>query len=302
MKTVAVIGSGPTGLFVAKYLSDTFKINLYEKDKRILGHYNYSLDKKDRNFTKILENDNIKLHLNKEIRSIEDLNEEIVVLCTGGISNDLYKDTKSAYKQIQKFFDSGKKTTDVKENICIIGMGNVTMDFLKIFNNKIKDASVLSRNNIYQSKFDNDKIRELEKLYNINILPTTFDTTTIETRKDKTRKAIFDNLPEHKKTKPTLNLLFNTETVEAGKKKIIFKQNDVLYKKAFDEVYISIGFISNNSVSGTSSNKNIYKLGWCNEPTGDISMQQINARSLAERIKLDVIRTKKKVANVFSIN
>ena len=281
MKSVGIVGAGPAGLFLAKYLSDVAKINIYEQSNNILGHYNYSLDTKKNNFMNILQNDNVKLFLNRKIKNTAELNDDVIILCTGGIQRDKIKNTKSAVENIKSIFE--KNPNKIGTNICIIGMGNVAFDYLTLIKDKIKNATVLSRSNILKSKFDNGKLRDISKYYNIKIINNLISNNDIKTRIDKSRDNIIKNIKEVA-DKPQLNLIFETNVKEVKNNSVTFETNNKIEKKVFDDVFSSIGFIPNDNVKVTDD-KLVFKLGWCKNATGDISKTQIDALRLSNHIK-----------------
>ncbi|KAL6122054.1 fdxr [Nucleospora cyclopteri] len=288
-----IVGSGPAGLLTAKYISKFLPVTIFEKSNKILGNYNYSSEIKKAMYDKILENDAINIHFNRSFQEKDQKDCDLIIMATGGVAKPPLKGTKSAFQMIKNHFDN--KKINIGRNICIIGMGNVTMDLLNILNQKVDSVTVLSRSNLFNSKFDNSKIRDLlgkYEIFPINSQLNTFkyqNTTKndIFSRKDITRKSIFNNLPKNPEL-PKLNLIFEASIEEIvdknNKKQIKYKiNNSEFITEVFDDVISSIGFAPNNL--NIVTNKPTYKIGWCKNPVGDISDLSVEAQVLADKIQ-----------------
>ena len=162
-------------------------------------------------------------------------------------------------------------------------MGNVTMDLLFYLHDKVDEVTVLSRSSLLNSKFSNDKIRKILDLYeikhnveNLNILKT-------ENRSEKSRKNIFQNFAQNKKL-PKLKLFFDSKIKQIDDF-VTYKINNNEYSEKFDNVISSLGF--EPSQFSVNDNKNVYKIGWCKKPIGDLSTLKIESEILADKIKLD---------------
>ncbi|OQS55040.1 fdxr [Ecytonucleospora hepatopenaei] len=283
MKEIAIIGGGPSGLFLAKFLPDFYKINIYEKENNILGHYKYSLNQNKNIFLKILEKPNITLFRGVKVDNLSALKEETVVLCTGGKPKEEIKNTTSVFDQIKQWF-SGKKLS-VPRNICIIGMGNVTMDFLNLIQKDVDSVTVTSRSSLLDAKFTNDKIRELSNVYNINCFNNDNLLEKPINRASKSRKRMFESFVKNEKN-PSLNLWFNTQATPLDKEKIRLINNKKSTILDVDKIYSSIGFIPNLNVN-LDPFKKTYMLGWCEDAKGDITDSLTKAKNLATKISND---------------
>ena len=84
-----VVGGGPAGIFISKYLADKgIEINLLEKENKLLGNYNYAKQKTDI-LKNLRNNEKIKVYLNTDHRRIKDEDYDFYVLATGGVQREL---------------------------------------------------------------------------------------------------------------------------------------------------------------------------------------------------------------------
>jgi NADPH-dependent glutamate synthase beta subunit-like oxidoreductase len=154
-----VIGAGPAGLYTAKLLlENNIDVKIFEKSDRHLGNYKYA-DAPPLKFDNLIK----KITFNADHTKAKDEDCDFYVVSTGGIPRQLPNIDKSLYINgidiIKDHFSGNLKY--LGEKVCIIGMGNVTMDILKYIKDKCKEITVVSRGSLQDTSFDNHKIREI---------------------------------------------------------------------------------------------------------------------------------------------
>lgn len=279
---VCVIGAGPSGLYVSKFLASYVdKISIFEKSKAIGGHYKYSQNPKMKSFLRILENRNVNLitnyKINKKTFPKIEKDHDVFILATGG--KEKYFKNKITINGL----DILKNRIDLKSlgnNVCILGMGNVSLDIIRKIYKFVSKIDVFSRSNIMDSKFT---INEMRDLINQNVFK-------IKIKEDKShaniqnnrRYEMFKDLKDNNSNK-ILNLFFNAnikDIIKAEDKIKVCFDNEK--KINYDSVITSFGFVPKKIKLLTK--KPIFKIGWCVEARGNISNALIDAKKLAEKI------------------
>ena len=287
MKTVAIIGSGPSGLLVANYLANYMKINIYEASNKILGHYNYSLNIKKSLFENILKNKNINLFLNTKITDLTTINADAIILATGGIAKSI-NGTKTALDIIKQY--DHNQDVNIGKNICIIGAGNVAMDLLLRLKNKLSTATVISSTDLFNSKFTNNKLRNIKDYYQITTNIYNINDLQPKNNEDIRRLHIIKKI-NNNINNPKISFIFNGTVKQITDNKVTYLSNGETVEKIFTDIISSIGFIPNINVNtNTVNNVPVYKIGWCNKPMGNIASLRINAQILADQIKTVLLK------------
>lgn len=302
-----VIGGGPSGIFVSNYLNKNgIPVDLYEKSSSLLGNYKYARDKVD-----ILKNFNANVHLNSDETSIDDSNCDFYVVTTGGKEKKLEIEGKehalSAMNVIENIYSRNINSTlpdRYKPDVCIIGMGNVSLDLAYYLKNIVKSVTILSRNDISNASFSNHVMRELLKdnFYDVKLIDgNIIKTDNLKAKKryemfEKSESFIDKALNYLKKiaglkSKPSLNLIFNSEPKKIKKIGNLFGveylNNKSIKNSVFDAVISSIGFLPNVPVLNTK--KPIFYSGWCSYSRGNLGDAMINAKNTVNHILKDKI-------------
>lgn len=314
-----VIGGGPSGLYISDYLSKYgFDIELFEKSNSLLGNYKYARDKIDA-IEKISLNPNIKIHMNSDESAVDDSSCDFYVLATGATQKELEIDGKQyltkAIDVIKKYYYDG--TTGLKNDVCIIGMGNVALDLVHYLKDSVRSITVLSRSGMEDAAFDNHAMRGIvdSDYFDVNLVNADLNRFD-ESRKAKRRYEIFKDqktaetkfslknfvgcFNRNRKTsemlsllmkfvgcfKPSLNLIFkatpSSVLKEGSSLRLNYLSNGKLKSDLFDSVISSVGFVSN--IPNISTSKKVYQVGWCSNPKGNIGDSKIDARYKAEEI------------------
>lgn len=327
---VCIIGAGPSGLYLSKFLSQSNHfVTIFEKENTIGGLYRFSQlpESKLNGFKNILKSKNIELFLNTPINqhNFKDIepNYDAFVIATGGVpvSNPFGNENIMDAVDVIKRITMDDKKLHIGRNVLIIGMGNVSLDLVKLlfggFSHglqenlikEIKNIDVTSRSNLLDSKFTNPVMREVIDLKNISIKVHSDDkqtynllvniytkmsqmirsifrlnqkSTNVISRSQRSRMNMF-NMIDSKPGDRSLNLLFNTQINE-------IKQTDTSFRvvfnngltKTYDTIVSALGFRSNPIKLDTK--KPVYKIGWCSIPRGNIS----DALNQAKILSLDI--------------
>lgn len=247
--------------------------------------YRYSQNPKLNIFNKISKLKNIKLinnfEMNQEKFKKIERNFDKFVLANGGVLN--YNSTFGFINSLdvikQKVYSK-----DLGPKICIIGMGNVSIDLVKILLKENRSIDVCSRKNLFESKFGNAEMRDLinnNEDIQINLINVGTISEKYKNDFERRRYEMFRNTAKPSLKK--LNLRFNTEIEEFIKKggKYLLKFNTG-EEIAYDSVISSLGFLPNELELKTK--KPIYKLGWCDVPRGNINDALYSAKKLASKI------------------
>ncbi|WUR02320.1 oxidoreductase [Vairimorpha necatrix] len=302
---ICIVGGGPSGLFLAKYLAPNVNnITIYDKDATYGGLYRNSHDPKMNIFDKIIKTKNIKFIPNYEIKrdnfkDIESKYDKFVV-ATGGIPN-FHKE--SGLINSLDVIQNKVKKEELGKNICILGMGNVALDICKKLLTKIdqlnpENIDICSRSSCFLSKFGNNEMRDILKLANIKTYNLTNPSNLKEKRRhDLLTKTIYDPL------KSQINLRFNTEIrnikKKNGKFQVEFQNGDFLF---YDSVISSWGFKPNPLELET--NKPVYRIGWCEKAYGNINdalnkAKELSVNMLKHKTKKDELDEKLKTNQIY---
>lgn len=282
---VCIIGAGPSGLFLAKYLSPHVEsVSIFEKDKSIGGMYKYSQRPKFNVFKNILNIKNVNLINNYEItnKKFKEIEPrfDIFVLATGGVPN---YNPKSGFINAIDVITNKIPLNKLGSDICIIGMGNVSIDLVKLVLNKVRKIDVCSRKDLFKSRFGNLEMRDLIDTENIKINIINNDMTSNDklNNHDRRRYDMLNKSPNS--SSKVVNLRFNTEIEDVKKVngKYILKYNSG-DEVAYDSVISSFGFKPNKI--NLETNKPIYKIGWCKKAKGNINDALFAAKQLAKKI------------------
>jgi len=141
-KTVAVVGSGPSGLATAGYLAmDGYKVTIYERNVKAGGYLRYGIpeyrlpnavvDKEIKRIQKL----GVEIVCNHEITDLEDLKKryDAVVLAIGhskGKILPLFAGKRFVKVAVDFLKDVKRRKGEIKvpENVLVIGGGDVAMD------------------------------------------------------------------------------------------------------------------------------------------------------------------------------
>lgn len=325
-----VIGAGPAGLYASKFLAESgVTVKLFEKDERILGKYLYSRNGGKTDLFDVVSNPRVELNLNTYSSQVRDEDCDFYVCATGGIERELDVEGKElsikAMDMIRGYsgpLDSRNSgVTHVGKNVCIIGMGNVTMDLVGYMQRGCNELTVLSRSSLSNAAFSNHKMREIVESgqWNIRVIGEFSHNRDRKTLRRYSMLLPFVNrysIPLSAALRrvwmtlsaffygarlPTLNLVFDTsiEKIEGGASPVIHSDSGhgrctsgnvkVRYRigggikeQVFDSVISSIGFIPN--VPDIETVKPVYYLGWCTTPRGSITDSKRDAELVVERI------------------
>lgn len=282
---VCIIGAGPSGLFLAKYLSPNVEsVSIFEKDKSIGGLYRYSQNPKFNVFKKILNMKNVQLIKNFEMtqekfKEIENKFDKFV-LATGGVPNH---NPKSGFISAIDVITNKISIDSLGTDVCIIGMGNVSIDLVKIILNKIRNIDICSRKNLFESKFGNAEMRDLIDTRDLKINLINNDMELHKNLSDHHRRRYDLFNKSQNSSSKVVNLRFNTEIKDFKKVngKFILKYNSG-EEVSYDSVISSFGFKPNTIKFETE--KPVYRLGWCENAKGNIKDALFAAKQLASRI------------------
>ncbi|EOB13701.1 Glutamate synthase NADPH small chain [Nosema bombycis CQ1] len=332
---VGIIGGGPAGLYLAKYLSKyNHLVTIFEKESGIGGMYKYAQlppNKLD-SFKKIISSKNVKLvdncEINRENFAKIENDFDAFVLATGG--KPVRHNFRS--KNILYAIDVIKEPKNIGKNVLILGMGNVSMDLIRLLfrerNFGVKSIDVVTRSSVDNSKFTNSELRDVVALEDIKITviekyikPSSIKSmiaylyskirqyfvhtksgnelkkvdlakesvsdydqrlltnTILSDRIKDRRRQILANIPNNTSSR-SLRLIFNTnvESIQESGNSFKAKFKNGL-KKTYDTVISSMGFRSNPMRLNTT--KPVFKVGWCDKPTGNINDALIQAKLLS---------------------
>lgn len=310
-----VIGAGPAGLYASKFLAENgADVWLFEKDRRILGRYFYSRNPGAGNLESTISSPRVRLDLNTHSSQIRDEECDFYVCATGG--NERETDVEGKELAIKAMdiirrchgMEGSEHGWDVGlgGRLCIVGMGNVTMDLLTYLQNRCDEITVLSRSGLCDAAFDNHRMREVVESgeWNINVVDGFLPT------KDRIAARRYSMLRPFAsrdadgilikvwrafkmlwcRPKPLLNLVFGTaverldSTPHNGSNgvKVRYRVGSDLKEQVFDSVISSIGFVPN--VPDIITTKPIYHVGWCATPRGSITDTKRDAEMTVEKI------------------
>lgn len=287
-----VIGAGPSGLFTAKYLAlNGIPVSIYEKDSEVLGNYRYAIDKKI-DPRKILQNEKITLHLNKDHTAIDRSQCDFYVAATGGVPRRL--DIKGsecfvpALDAIKGLKD--KESASSRNRICILGLGNVTLDLLWYLSGKCQEAVIFSRHSADTAPIDPHVLQKLLESRKWQMFSDQMP-KDISTRRAKRRVDIFKehvNIERRNdRAVPIAKLMFEKDVTEAealkdGRVQITYSDTNGLHKAIFDCAISSIGFVPNTIK--VEEDKPVFYTGWCVEPRGNITKSMDHAQKCVQQV------------------
>lgn len=179
-KKIAIIGSGPSGLAVAYYLSSRgFKVDIYEKHSKLGGLLRYGipefrLEKQilDKWLNKYILNENVTVFTNVELGKdilLEDLKKDydVIVLAIGAnVSNNMNVEGEE-----KEFVLGGNELLEYRNmpdftdrKVAIIGGGNVAMDTSRTIKRLgAKNVSVIYRRSEKQMPAELKEIEDAKK-------------------------------------------------------------------------------------------------------------------------------------------
>ncbi|KAI5171635.1 hypothetical protein PAEPH01_1656 [Pancytospora epiphaga] len=313
-----VMGAGPSGLYISQKLAERgIPVAIFEKSNEILGNYKYARIQ-GTHLQNIPNMTGIDLHLNTD--KMPDNDCSFYVVATGGHPRTLDIPGADlcipAIDIVKKYYNGDLKY--LGDTICIIGMGNVTMDLLNYIKDKCKKVLVISSQNAMKTPFSNHLLRELVEGGDWKMSVIGEDTgideidtlskagryklsgdkhghTEVSRRGDDRRKDILRKLSDNKNkrsvdpTKPSIFLHFNTRAVEVSpspdrKLELSYSSGGKLFKEVFDGIISSVGFIPNKISIETE--KPVFYTGWCVDARGNID----DARRAAELCTEDIIQ------------
>lgn len=309
IKKACVIGAGPSGLYMARQLvNNNVDVEIVENTTRLLGNYKFAKDAdNNRAFDSIISHPRIKFLLCRDYKQLEDI-YDFYICATGGKPRKL--DIKGSQyimtgmDLIQEAFERDskkrKELPTIGEKVCIIGMGNVSMDLVDILKekyNRIREIMVLSRSKLENAAFDNHRLRDVIEKGNYEVkVYDNFDSINKDRRvqrryqmveqykksSNSVLKRIKDGLEAFKRwiiggcyyninskemniPRTVLKLVFNAKPESAYKEKdkIVLKytHKSIPKKKIFDSVISCIGFVPKKIDLQTE--KPTFNIGWC---------------------------------------
>lgn len=154
---IAVIGSGPAGMYVSDFLSkkENLQIDIFEKLNEPFGLVRFGVSPDHgqiknvtRMFEKVLQKPNVNLFLNREVAdpvALESLREKYsaVVLATGAYQDrpltipGMWSESAYGSAEFVGWYNSHPEFTHVRpdlanESVAIIGVGNVAIDVARM--------------------------------------------------------------------------------------------------------------------------------------------------------------------------
>ncbi|KAI5149307.1 hypothetical protein ENBRE01_0824 [Enteropsectra breve] len=293
-----VIGAGPSGIFAAKYLQEAgIATVVFEKENEIGGNYRYATIRNSY-LQDLAREHNIKIKTNCTADSFKKDNCDFYINASGGVPRPLNipgaQHALDAMELIKRHY-KGNELPPLGD-VCILGMGNVSMDLIKYIYQKSKSITVLSRSGLLDAAFDNFLFREIADTFKDDLRINHADETP-KTRIDETRLKILRNvqpLPSKDshgglidKSKK-LNLIFNAVPLSIQKSKklgLTMSVQNVLQNEYFDTIIKSVGFIPNKI--DIPINKPVYSTGWSVQAHGNIASAMADAKSTVDRIMDD---------------
>lgn len=300
MKHACILGGGPSGIFTAKLLSSRgIGVNLFEIGSRLLGNYFYA-----RNQSDILSGLQATVHLNN--KTLNDKQCDFYVVATGGKPRELEIEGHQHAIQAMDLIRRGGDHP-IGQKLCIIGMGNVALDVLYCLKKNGGSVTVLGRNGVDESKFDNHVFREsvedsvgIMKVENISNNRQNIDNDSRKIRRKydllKQASSPIGSWIRHLKGrlfgagKPAVRFIFEATPRSIkpvdGQLEVAYLVNSELKRESFDKVISSVGFIPNPAIVKTS--KPVYHTGWCVKSQGNIGDAMLAAKATVEKIMKDI--------------
>lgn len=305
MKNVCIIGTGPAGLYTAKYLLPHFKITAYERSSQPYGLFKYFYKSDPTHFNTVITHPNFTLKTNINAKDINK-NHDAYVIATGGesrilniIGKELLLPSLDIIKQYKNITDASQnKLTNFKDkDVMIVGCGNVSMDLVKYLVKDAKEMHLLCRNGPYNLKCSNVELRDIYDLkdvkigHNVNLQDEyNLKSEDSKRRSIENRKKIYEQETCGNKK---INFIYhsNLEKVEKVGNKLVAFLNTCGIKKQIlvDRIISSIGFVSGKN-DLKIENKPLFFVGWVKNPVGNLL-----------NVKQDAYETAQKVLNYFKI-
>lgn len=304
MKNICIVGTGPAGLYTAKYLLPHFKVTAYERDSQPCGLFRYFYKSDKTHFNNVLNHPNFNLRTNQCVNEFKG-NYDAYVVATGAESRNL--DVKGqellipALNVIKQY-----KLIDTNENntigplsmrdkdVLIVGCGNVTMDLAKYLFKDAMNIFILCRGGPFEMACANNELRDIYELSNVKINTNVniknemrnFEAKIPEMKRRviESRKRILEKETDGTKN---LNLLFysNLESLEKINNKLIavIKTPDFKKRIFVDHAVSSIGFI-NNPKEFHQADRPLFFTGWVKNPRGNLIDIKNDAYNTAQKI------------------
>lgn len=316
---VCVIGSGPAALYTAKFLLSNYKntlnqfqITMYEKLSKPGGLFKSAFFPEKYNpnlFKQIIENKNLKIKLNTEIKSLKKLENkyDAFVIATGAQKPRILnvpgnENIKQGLDVIKEFNCNKNANGDpISKKVLIVGCGNVAMDLIKHF---IKFGSktihVLARSGPFNAPFTNSELRSvfdinnLKIKYNIDVSKETYNSSSKNERRKKLMLEPQNSINNNVKLK--FYFYSNLLGTKRSDNKILtwIKEKDKIKLGGYDSVISAIGFQNNDKIFEKCT-KPIFHVGWCKNPSGNLNDIRFDAQIVAHKIKQLFNNTKEKI-------
>lgn len=310
---VCVVGGGAAGLYAAKsLLRNGHTVNLFESGRifgKIMTHF--LPEKKHRYlsaFQDVFKNRNFHF-FNKEVKSLKDLDCDAFVVATGALpKQSLLRHAISADRVIRWYNQYGKDNLRLGRHVCLVGMGDVSLDIAKFLASpdmkaaSVEKISILSRKNPFLANFTNLQMRDVVESSKVrlncdvfkcfrdfrNILSSAGKKSTGSILASAQRRLkILGNLKKNGRV--AVSLLFNCfplkiETEGSGLK-LYYIHGDKTRTIRADTVISSTGYEPrDNSLLVEGVRKPIFYVGACKEAKGDIANIKAQAEVIAEEI------------------
>ncbi|KAI4291710.1 hypothetical protein PAPHI01_0984 [Pancytospora philotis] len=304
-----VIGAGPTGLYAAKYISaGGVPVAVYDKAGEAFGNYKYARTKAS-GLGEILQSDRVDLHLNTDASQICNSDCSFYVMATGAVPRALEipggQLARPGMQLVRQFHDAS--VPYLGKDLCIIGMGNVSLDILEYVHGKCESVTVLSSRSAQDAPFDNHLLRELIdgrrwKIRVKNAQGSAVDDASAAApahtaRQMKSRASLLSRIGGRRwweaardsvnrflfGTPKLLTLVFNSRAQEIcdrnGSYEVTYSDGKEVKKGVFDLVVSSIGFVP--QVPALRTDKPIFRAGWCVDARGSLNEARAAALSCA---------------------
>lgn len=312
---VCVIGGGPSGIYIGRYLAkNNILVHIYEKESKPFGLERTLFSPEKRGKLKFKENENLKIFYNSPVDlnldknktqnfenknrgiynkniNILDLKEkkyDLFVIATGGKENKLKIPGGEYATPSSKIIDTYKPLSG---DICIIGMGDVTMDIIRNLRG-YETITALSRKNIFNSKFTNSEFSKIIK-FKPRFFINFFDKFLMYIHKILPRKikrtyelitSIKNNGLLNIRNQNKIKLYFNTKplSIEKMNNRLLLRTNT--FSREFDHIISAIGYSKKNYEGLKKLNKPYFVTGWAKLGHGNLTDMYFDAISTGSRI------------------